>query len=220
MTDPRSRDTSTNTETFDGDNSTTEFSLTLPGSGNHLSAITSVSIDGTDQSKWLDYWVDLQNKTITFYTAPASGTDNISVTYKYGQNWIYPDRPSSDDNNKVMTDETEWPRVSVIVSGGGGDPLGKQDTDAEDSLLVTVEVRTKEKYRPTINGVIYDSQRLAHYFARRAKKYLRSEASDMDPELYDVRPSRQPRNEPFDENYQTSYATYEFTVKGINTGEA
>ena len=162
ITDPRGRDTNTGTESAAATASQTTFSITVPSS-NHLSCVTEVRVDASVQSKWLDYYIDHQNKQVVFYTA-LSGGESVEIDYKYGTRlWIHPDRPSTDDTNKVLTDAEEWPRISVILSGGTGQPLARRGGDTEDSLLILVEVRAKEKYRPTIDGVTYDAQGLTKY---------------------------------------------------------
>ena len=219
LTDPRARDTTTETQTFSGDGSTTTFSLTIPGSGNHLSAITALTVGGTAQEKWAEYYIDLQNKQIIFYTAPASGTENISVTFKYGTNWIDFRRASDKENAGVYQDETDWPRVIITLNGGPSNPLGQHGADQEDVLLWTVEARAKEDYYPTINGTKYNSVALCDYLVRQAKKYLRTDIEDLYPELYDFRVLTQPRSLPFDKRIQCDTSAMDLQLRGLNTGE-
>ena len=88
LTDPRSRAETLNTETFDGGGKT--FSLTPSGS---LSCITAVTVTSVAQNKWTDYYIDFQNQKVVFYSNTASGTANVSITYKQGTtNWIFPDK--------------------------------------------------------------------------------------------------------------------------------
>ncbi len=68
--------TNTATETFSGDDSETTFTL-----ANTPVSVTSVTVDGSARSAVTDYTVS--GSTITFETAPATGTNNISVTYTY-----------------------------------------------------------------------------------------------------------------------------------------
>jgi len=64
-------------ELFNGDASTVEFTLTeVP-----TQPIDTVSVSAVSQTEGEDFYVDYGNKKIIFYTAPATGTNNISVTY-------------------------------------------------------------------------------------------------------------------------------------------
>jgi hypothetical protein len=65
------------TETFNGDNSETVFTL----ENNPIE--TLVKISSTEKTPEIDYIFDTMTRTITFTTAPASGTNNISVEYVY-----------------------------------------------------------------------------------------------------------------------------------------
>ena len=64
-------------ETLSGNGSTTEFTLLY----NAIS--TKVSVGGVEQQPEIDYDFDTLGRTITFTSAPASGTNNISVDYSY-----------------------------------------------------------------------------------------------------------------------------------------
>lgn len=64
---------------FDGDDSTTIFSL------NYVSvkdASYTVKIGGVVKTEGTDYSLDKYTGIVTFATAPASGSDNIEITYK------------------------------------------------------------------------------------------------------------------------------------------
>ena len=64
-------------ETFNGDDSTTEFELTsIP-----TQPIDEVTLGGVPQTEGVDFYVDYGNKTIIFYDAPITGVDNVSITY-------------------------------------------------------------------------------------------------------------------------------------------
>lgn len=62
------------TDSFNGDGSTTTFTLT-----SIAKEIESVSVGGVATT---DYTFNTSANTITFATAPATGTDNVVVTYK------------------------------------------------------------------------------------------------------------------------------------------
>lgn len=61
-------------DTFSGNGTTTSFGMVYRGT-----SISSVTVDGVEQSSPADYSVSGQ--TITFTSAPASGSDNVVVTY-------------------------------------------------------------------------------------------------------------------------------------------
>lgn len=72
-------------EEFSGDGSTTTFTLTYKPIGGFR-----VLVGGTEKilgvagtTSTYDYTADLENGTITFETAPGSGSDNIDVYYNY-----------------------------------------------------------------------------------------------------------------------------------------
>jgi hypothetical protein len=67
----------TSAETKSGDGSTTDFVL----NNQPAQPLESVEVDSTPQIEGTDFEVDYGNKTITFFTAPLSGTDNISIDY-------------------------------------------------------------------------------------------------------------------------------------------
>ena len=64
-------------EAFDGDNSETVFTLL------NSAIIPRVTVGGSEKTPEVDYELDTLGKTITFTTAPATGTDNIIVFYIY-----------------------------------------------------------------------------------------------------------------------------------------
>jgi len=71
-------------ETFSGDGTTKTFTLTYKPTGN-----VRAVVDGTEKTGQLegseggDFEVDEENKTVTFTTAPSSGTDNVEIYYTY-----------------------------------------------------------------------------------------------------------------------------------------
>jgi len=65
------------TQTMNGDGNETEFVLTFNATR------VNVKISGTEKKPEEDYEIDSLGRTITFTTAPASGTGNIVVEYEY-----------------------------------------------------------------------------------------------------------------------------------------
>lgn len=73
--------TDTETITFSGDGSTTDFSI--PAKNVPVHSITDVRVGGSDQTILTDYAYDTDAETIKFSSAPASGTDNVEVDVTY-----------------------------------------------------------------------------------------------------------------------------------------
>jgi len=64
-------------DTFNGNNSTTAFTL-----DNHP-VVVMVSVGGVEKTPEVDYDFDTMARTITFATAPATGSNNISIEYDF-----------------------------------------------------------------------------------------------------------------------------------------
>ena len=79
------RGVTTSTELHSGDNSTVTFNFTNQGVKN----VRSVTVGGVGQTNYVDYDIDYFTGTITFTTAPISGTDNISISLDYGSDKIF-----------------------------------------------------------------------------------------------------------------------------------
>jgi hypothetical protein len=69
--------------TFSGDGSTTEFQLPYPYFP--VETVQDVSVGGTSQTEGTDYAMDYWDGRLIFSSAPASGTDNITVDVDYVQ---------------------------------------------------------------------------------------------------------------------------------------
>jgi len=67
--------------TFSGDGSQTTFQLPYPYKP--VESWDSVTVGGTSQTEGSDYWADYSTGEITFFSAPSSGTDNVSVDASY-----------------------------------------------------------------------------------------------------------------------------------------
>ena len=64
-------------QTFNGNNSSTVFTL------DNNPVVVKVTVGGTESVPETDYDFDTMNRTITFGTAPATGSNNISVEYTF-----------------------------------------------------------------------------------------------------------------------------------------
>jgi hypothetical protein len=210
LVDPRSRAEDENTETFDG--GSTSFSLT-PSSGT-MSCITSVTVDDVEQTKWAHYYIDFQNQKVIFYSNTASGTDNVSITYKQGTtNWIYPDKA------KNTLSKTSFPRINVLVVGGTGGRLGQYNSDVESVMNFQIDIWTKENQIFTIDSVKYEGDKHTEYIAHQIMAAFRSYENDLHPELYNYTPIGIPRDLGFDKEMQCFHSIVEVELKGINVSE-
>ena len=101
------------TESFNGDAAETDFTL-----GNLPSSIIKITVDGVEQIGGIedqddgtaDYFVDFVNSTITFVSAPGSGTNNVVIQYKFlspialvGENTIAEGRDVTDRRPELIT---------------------------------------------------------------------------------------------------------------------
>jgi len=131
VTDPSSRG-STQTDEFNGNGSTKVFTLTKTPVQN----VTTVTVDGGSQTYGTHYSVSINLTTrvgtITFVTAPGSGTNNVDVTYHYGQTWIFPDTPRADLRL------SSFPRMALTVVTGTTDLIGLNADGFMTSLLLGV----------------------------------------------------------------------------------
>ena len=139
-------------DTFSGDDAETNFII----SRTNVKNIRSLSIGADAQSLGTHYTVDYNYDNsgtvacrITFLTAPATGTDNITLSYDYGTDKIYPDYPR--DDLKI----TNYPRVAVDILGGDSAETvlgaGMLTTNLSFSIIVFDD---SEKNIDTIIGLI------------------------------------------------------------------
>jgi len=101
------RGVTTITEEFDGDGNETEFTLT----NTNVKNIRSITVGGVAQVWGTDYTVNYETAKVTFTVAPASGTDNVDITYDYGNtDKIHADMP------KVELNISSYPRIAITVT--------------------------------------------------------------------------------------------------------
>lgn len=214
LTDPRSsRSDGTKTESFTATAGQTDFSLT-PDSGDSFIAVTSVTVGGTSQEKWSDYYVFLDDNKVVFTSGLSSG-DSVSITYKQGTNWIYWDKPYTD-----LT-ESSWPRISVMNVSTPGRRLGSYQAPIESTMSVQVDLWAKEKIGGqifTIGGTDYYGENLVEYLAWKIYEDLEDNEGELHPLLYNYVPTQMPRDMPFNEEYQAHHKILEFDITGLSLG--
>jgi hypothetical protein len=105
------RNVTTVVETFDGNDLTIDFVL----SNSNLKNIRTITISSVAQDFGSDYTVNYKTATVTFLSAPATGSDNISITYDYGTDRIFTDLP------KNTLTVNNFPRIGVDIIGDNSD---------------------------------------------------------------------------------------------------
>ncbi len=212
LIDPRNRAEDIKTEEFTAKDGQKEFVLSPDTS---LSSIISVEDNSQEQKKWRDYYIDLRNHKIVFFSGRTAG-NLITISYKQGStNWIYPDKP-------VMTLSSEsYPRISVSKITGTGLKLGRYDAPMESSILFQIDIWTKEKAKNQvfdIDGDKYSGELLADYFALKVVNAFEKYEDDLHPALYNAIIRQIPRDLPFDETYQAFHKQIEVELNTLNLG--
>ncbi len=211
LTDPRARAETSQTEEFNGGGTT--FSLT-PSAGS-VSCITGITVTGTDQDKWKDYYIDFQNEKVIFYSNTAGGVNNVDITYKRGTtNWIYPDKA------KTSLGSTSFPRLNILLVGGSGERLGQYNSNIESVMHFQVDIWAKENYIKTISSVKFEGDKLAEYIGYQIIKAFEDNINDLYPQLYNFSLLSPPRDMGFNKEYQCFHVIVEFELKAIDTGES
>ncbi len=210
ITDPRSRSEASKTEEFNG--GSTDFTLSPPTGS--LSAVTTVTVGGTAQTKWKDYYIDFQNEKVIFFSNTASGTNNVDITYKHGtSNWIYPDKPLT------TLSPSAFPRISISDISGSGERLGSVESDIQDTTLFQIDVWVAEDFVATISSINYEGDKLAEILGLLIKQQFRSNADELHPPLFNIIPASSLRDMPFNEELQLHHKILEIETNSINYGE-
>lgn len=215
LDDPRtSRVNSSKTNSFTATASQTSFSLT-PSSGSKMFSITSVTVDGTAQTKWEDYYMDYKNQKVVLFTGATLG-DTVVIVYKEGStNWIYPDKA----NKKLSA--TSFPRMNILVPGNVGTRLGNYESPVEGAIRFQVDIWCKDKADGQIFSIgsdKYTGNDLAEYLAYALTAAFEDYESDLHPGLYSYNPVGMPRDLPFDDEYQSHHKVVEFIMKSMDVG--
>jgi hypothetical protein len=97
---------------FNGDNSDTVFTL------DNNPVVVKVSVGGTEKEPETDYEFDTMNRTITFSTAPSTGSNNISVEYVYERPlYIRGTKQDSIDTYGIHAKKLNLPWISTREDG-------------------------------------------------------------------------------------------------------
>ena len=139
LTDPRSeRAHELTSDSFTATAAQTTFSLT-PSTDTSLSNVSSVTVDGTPQTKWQDYYINFRDEEIIFVSALTGGEAVVVNYYESSSDWIYWDKP-----NKALV-EIAFPRIAVKIVSGPGVRLGNYEAPVRSTISFQVDVWVKEK---------------------------------------------------------------------------
>jgi hypothetical protein len=220
LTDPRSRAESATSDTFTATASQTSFTLT-PTTGSKLSCVTSVTDDGNAQAKNVDYWVDLKNLKVIFFTG-ITESNEVIVNYKEGAgdansknyNWIYPDMP------RINLDRTSFPRISITKISDSGIRAGSKDAPIFNTARFQASIWVKQPIAGeiyTIGGIKYAGHDLAEYLAYEIVAAFRDYIDDLNRALWNFQCAG-PIDMPFDYDFQLHQTVVDFTLKGTDMG--
>lgn len=213
LTDPRARAEATTTESFTATASQTEFSLTaLSGS---VSCITSITVNSTAKTKWVDYYYDQRNEKVIFFNG-LTLSDSVEITYKYGtSNWIFDDKP------RTNLSVSSFPRIDVKIVSSPAKRLGNYEAPVEGDIRFQMDIWTKEAKSGgvfTIDSRAYTGDELAEYLAYQITKAFEDHEDDLHPALYNYEPVGMPTDLPFAIDYQCHHKVVEIVMKGLDLG--
>lgn len=162
LTDPEGRG-STATETFSGDDSTTDFTVAQNG----VKYIGTVTVGSSEKVFNQDYTVDFKNSSsaavVTFRTAPTTGTDNISITYGYGSTWVYPFMPNVNAHMPIISIKRIGASSRTLAAGNPGRWF-------KPNYQIGVHVRQGEAY--SISSKNYAGSELVAYLSDQVNNKL------------------------------------------------
>lgn len=211
-------------ESFTGDGTTTEYSITvgepfpltfpITFSPDHLQAITSVTVASVSQKKYLNYGIDLRNAKITFVSAPANGAA-ITVNYVAGTAWIHRDKERTEENWTASS----FPKIVVNPITESGIPLGISDDDYWDNMVFQVDILSRKDQKCTISSETKEGQYVADYLARRVRESIKQGDARTDL-LHKFSHPVVLRNDPapFDESKNVFRRIIEVQMSGMNAG--
>ena len=102
----------TTKDTFSGNNNTTSFLLT------NNPVVVKVEVGGAEKTPEIDYELDTMNRTVIFTTAPATGSNNISINYTYEKPlYIRGTKQDSIDTYGIHAKKLNLPWISTREDG-------------------------------------------------------------------------------------------------------
>jgi hypothetical protein len=136
--------TASDSQTFVGDASTTEFTFTT-----QPICVISATVNGVTQIPYEHFNIDLDNKKISFVTAPGN-LEDVVVSFKTGTNWIFPDSP------RENLTKNSYPRIASIQLGKSSsfEELGGTANTYDDVLFQIDVLGYKDQICTTINDTV------------------------------------------------------------------
>jgi len=140
------RGVTTTSQQFSGDDVETEFTLT-----NSPKNIRSITVGGTSLYIFKDFTINYDTKVITFNSAPATGVNNIVVSYDYGSSGdkIYSDYPRDD----LSIDS--YPRVGFDIISNTSEDWDIQHSIILNSIIISIVAygRTKTETQTVLDTI-------------------------------------------------------------------
>ena len=192
------------------------FSLDV-SSGMSFSHVESVKVNGDVVKKWGRYWIDLRNQSINFFDGLSEGDSVEIVFYEGVGNWIYWDRIRPDLN------ESQFPRVSVLIATGSGTRLGTPEAPVESTANFQIDIFVKERSKNhifEIDGYMWSGEDLVDKIGFDFQRAFEDNERELFPVLYDYSPGGfPPRNMGFDSELQAHRRALECEFKGVDLGK-
>ncbi len=211
LTDPRARSEASNSDNVTATAGQTEITLT-PSTDTTVSCITALTVNGTNLSKWKDYYWDYQNQSVTLFTA-LSLNDAVVITFKEGAtNWIYSDKP---DENLAAS---SFPRIEIWTVSNPGKRLGQYTAPTETSGIIRIDIWSKDRYTATVSGRKYSNNYLTRYYGNKITQAFDDSEANLFPVLYNYRLVSGPRTAPYSEKYQAYHTIVEVNFKNLRSG--
>jgi hypothetical protein len=153
----------TDSQSFNGDNSTTEFTLT-----NQPIAINTVTVDSNEVFPYADFNIDLDNKKIKFRTAPGVGVNNVVVSFETGTEWIFAGLSNS------AVERTKMPRITIQQIGTGSSFVGTGTTKTYNNYTMQFDVLAYRKMPVTIGSDTKSGPDVTEYLARQLEETIKT----------------------------------------------
>jgi len=198
-----------NNETFDGTGAQTVYTLSSA-----VDSIVTVLVDSVEVYPYKDFEIDLDNKKITFNTAPASGTDNVDITYNNGIAWVYPDSPRDDLSTN------SYPRIGTIPISESSIQESIAENDTFDSITFQVDILAYKDQFCTIATEQKSGNDVARILARTVKATIKSDwRLYLNTKLMQPTFLSGPTPIPFEPAKNTFRNMLEISFNAFNTGE-
>ena len=214
VTDPRSRSETAGSDSFTASASQTDFTITPTES--KFSCVTSVTVDAVTKLKNQDYWVDIPNRKVKFFTAMTGG-EAVVVNFKEGSDlWVWPNKP------KKTLDINDFPALSVTSPSSPGETtgVGEDDSDTIHNLRFQIDIWTKEGQSwSDLDGYTRGGSALAEYLAGKVLYAFKKYMSDLHPAFKDLIIYSGPRPLPFDLDRESHHWIVEVGLTQINPWE-